>query len=102
MPEIVEKSTIKNPAFWVCLGTSIALLVAGFLTPFFMAMVTTSSVAKPNSTPVAVSTEPSIFAMKKGVDARVRHGKTEVTVGDLDKKGEQEMRITSDNELDIE
>ena len=101
MPELVEKSTIKNPAFWVCLGTSIALLVAGFLTPP-MAKIDGSVLTATGVMFGFATLEVVTIAMKKGVDARVRHGKTEVTVGDLDKKGEQEMRITNDNEPDSE
>jgi hypothetical protein len=36
------------------------------------------------------------------VDARVRHGKTEVTVGDLEDKKWEDMRITDENEPDYE
>ena len=33
MTEIVKNSTMRNPAFWVCLVLSIGLIVTGFFMP---------------------------------------------------------------------
>ena len=33
MTEIVKNATMINPAFWVCLTMTIALLLGGFFTP---------------------------------------------------------------------
>ena len=101
MTEIVEKSTIKNPAFWVCLGVSIVLLVAGFLTPP-MAKIDGSVLTGTGVLFGFATLEVVLIAIRKGVDARVRHGKTELTVGDIDKKGEKEMRITDEDQPDYE
>ena len=89
MTEIVRSATMKNPAFWVCLGLSIALGVAGFIVPplghidgtvltligLFFAFATLYEVH---------------IAMKKGVDAKLRHGNTELSVGDLNDNNTQE------------
>lgn len=32
MTEIVKQATMRNPAFWVCLAMTIALLLGGFFT----------------------------------------------------------------------
>lgn len=88
MAEIVEHATFKNPAFWVCLALSIVLGVAGFIVPplghvdgsiltligLFFAFATLYEVH---------------IAIKKGVDAKLKHGSTELAVGDFDENDEQ-------------
>ena len=94
MTEIVEKSTIKNPAFWVCLGVSIALLVAGFLTPP-MAKIDGSVLTATGVLFGFATLEVVHVAIRKGVDAKVKHGKTELAVGDLNKdKNENDYEET--------
>lgn len=86
MAEIVRQATMKNPAFWVCLALSIALIVAGFVTPP-MAKIDGSILTAVGELFAFATLEVVYHAIRKGVDARVRHGNTELTVGDLDKKG---------------
>ena len=84
MTEIVRKATISNAAFWVCLIFSIALITGGFLTP---------PLAKIDGSLITAVGELFAFAtlwvvwhsIKMGVDARLTHGKTSVTIGDLNK-----------------
>lgn len=95
MPDIVQKSTIKNPAFWVCLSVSIALIVAGFLTPP-MAKIDGSVLTATGVLFGFATLEVVFIAIRKGVDARVRHGKTEVTVGDLDNAQKRETTTEED------
>lgn len=89
MAEVVKSATMRNPAFWVCLAISIALVVAGFLVP------PTGKIDGSVLTAVGelfgfATLEVVYIAIKKGVDASIRHGKTEVAIGDLDKKGDQD------------
>ena len=101
MAEVVKSATLRNPAFWVCLSLSIALIVAGFLTPP-LAKVDGSILKAVGELFGFATLEVVTVAIRKGVDARVRHGKTEVTVGDLEDKKGDEMRITDENEPDYE
>lgn len=93
MTEIVRSATMKNPAFWVCLMLSISLIVAGFIVPplgdIHGSVLTAVGLLFAFATLFEVH-----IAMKKGVDARLRHGNTELSVGDLNDNTQNE-----DNEL---
>lgn len=93
MTEIVQSATMKNPAFWVCLMLSISLIVAGFIVPplgdIHGSVLTAVGLLFAFATLFEVH-----IAMKKGVDARLRHGNTELSVGDLNDNIQNE-----DNEL---
>lgn len=93
MTEIVQSATMKNPAFWVCLMLSISLIVAGFIVPplgdIHGSVLTAVGLLFAFATLFEVH-----IAMKKGVDARLRHGNTELSVGDLNDSIQNE-----DNEL---
>lgn len=93
MTEIVRSATMKNPAFWVCLMLSISLIVAGFIVPplgdIHGSVLTAVGLLFAFATLFEVH-----IAMKKGIDARLRHGNTELSVGDLNDNIQNE-----DNEL---
>lgn len=93
MTEIVRSATMKNPAFWVCLMLSISLIVAGFIVPplgdIHGSVLTAVGLLFAFATLFEVH-----IAMKKGIDARLRHGNTELSVGDLNDNTQNE-----DNEL---
>lgn len=89
MTEIVKQATMRNPAFWVCLAVSIALIVGGFFVPP-LSKIDGSILTAVGELFGFATLEVVYHAIKKGVDARVRHGNTEVTVGDIDKKGDQD------------
>lgn len=88
MGEVVKQKTVRNPGFWVCLVFSIGLFVAGFCVPPMGHI--DGSVLTAGGIAFGFATLEIIFvAIKTGVDAKVKHGKTEVTVGDgVDKKAE--------------
>lgn len=82
MSEVYKRATIKNPAFWVCLSLSIALIVAGFCVPPHGEI--DGSVLTACGILFAFATLETVhIALKRGVDARVKHGQTELTIGDL-------------------
>ena len=94
MSETYKSATIKNPAFWVCLTITIGLFVAGFCVPphgeIDGSILTAGSILFAFATLEAVH-----VALKKGVDAKVKHGKTELAVGDLNKdKNENDYEET--------
>ena len=89
MTEIVKNATMRNPAFWVRLAMTIALLLGGFFTPP-RAKIDGSVLTACGILFAFATLETVHHAIRKGVDARVRHGQTELTVGDLDKKGDQD------------
>lgn len=83
MTAIIKKKTIKNPSFWLCLSVSIGLIVGGFFTPP-MAEID-GSVLTAVGTLFAFATLGIVgHAIDQGYDAKVKHGNTELTIGDLD------------------
>ena len=84
MSEEYKRATMKNPAFWVCLSLSIGLIVAGFCVPphgeIDGSVLTACGILFGFATFEVVH-----IAIRKGVDAKVKHGQTELTVGDLNK-----------------
>ena len=94
MTEKVKKATIKNPAFWVCLLLTIGLLVTGFFMPP-RAKIDGSVLTGCGILFAYATLETAHVALKKGVDAKVKHGQTELTVGDLNKdKNENDYEET--------
>lgn len=89
MSETYKRATIKNPAFWVCLTITIGLFVAGFCVPphgeIDGSILTAGGILFAFATLEAVH-----VALKKGVDAKVKHGQTELMVGDLNKDKEKQ------------
>ena len=84
MSETYKCATIKNPAFWVCLTITIGLFVAGFCMPPYGKI--DGSILTAGGVLFAFATLETVHvALRKGVDAKVKHGKTELTVGDLNK-----------------
>ena len=89
---------MRNPAFWVCLSISIALVVAGFLVP------PTGKIDGSVLTAVGelfgfATLEVVLIAIRKGVDATLRHGKTEVSIGDMNQQKQQDDETETDETL---
>lgn len=89
---------MRNPAFWVCLSISIALVVAGFLVP------PTGKIDGSVLTAVGelfgfATLEVVLIAIRKGVDATLRHGKTEVAIGDMNQQKQQDDETETDETL---
>lgn len=98
MAEVVKSATMRNPAFWVCLSISIALVVAGFLVP------PTGKIDGSVLTAVGelfgfATLEIVLIAIRKGVDATLRHGKTEVAIGDMNQQKQQDNETETDETL---
>lgn len=83
MAEIIKTATRHNIPFWVCLSVSIALIVAGFLVP------PTGQIDGSVLTALGeLFAYPALYtlwtAILKGTNAKVRHGKTSLSVGGPD------------------
>lgn len=88
MSETYKSATIKNPAFWVCLTITVGLFVAGFCVPPHGEI--DGSILTAGGILFAFATLETVHvALRKGVDAKVKHGKTELTIGDLNKETEE-------------
>ena len=77
--------TINKIAFWACLITAIGLMVAGFCVP------PTGEISGSVLTGVGelfafASLGTGIAALERGVDAKLTHGDTELTLNNPDKK----------------
>lgn len=98
MSETYKRATIKNPAFWVCLAISIAIEVAGFLVP------PTGKIDGSVLTAVGelfgfATLEVVLIAIRKGVDANIKHGKTEVSIGDMNKPNTKDHGTDAETEI---
>lgn len=94
MSETYKSATIKNPAFWVCLTITVGLFVAGFCVPPHGEI--DGSILTAGGILFAFATLETVHvALRKGVDAKVKHGKTELTIGDLNEQKQQDDEIDS-------
>ena len=92
MSEAYKSATIKNPAFWVCLTITIGLFVAGCCVPPHGEI--DNSILTAGCILFAFATLETVHvALRKGVDAKVKHGQTELTIGDLNEQKQQDDEI---------
>lgn len=92
MGDVVKTATVRNPVFWVSFLLCSGLLIAGFLVP------PTGKIDGSVLTGVGeLFAFPTLWTVwhgiDKGIDAKLTHGNTSVTIGDM--KGKEQ-----DNELD--
>jgi hypothetical protein len=93
MAEIVRKSTLGNAAFWVCLVISLSLIIAGFIVPPTGKI--DSSVLTAVGELFGFATLFVVFeAIECGVNAKIQHGKTSMTIGDLNDEQPQQTTTT--------
>lgn len=97
MAEIVKKATVGNPIFWVCFTICAGLIIAGFCVP--PTGVIDGSVLKGVGELFAFPTLYTVsHAIDKGIDAKLKHGNTEVIIGDLN--NETEVTVSEGEEVD--
>ena len=78
----ITRATLKNVPFWVCLSISIALIIAGFCVPPHGEI--DGSVLTAVGELFGFAALWTVWhAIHKGIDAKVQHGNTSVTIGDL-------------------
>lgn len=97
MGKIIKHSVIENVPFWILSGVAIIIgIIAFFLPPM--------GDIKPNALKFiswifAFTALWTVFAaMMRGIDARIQHGKTSLTVGNLDGK-ETEQQPEDEEEV---
>lgn len=87
MSEVIKKAFAKNWSFWICLGVSITLGTIGFFTPP-QGIIDGSVLTYTGELIGFVAVDNIRRAISKGLDARVKHGKTEVTIRDLNNQNQ--------------
>lgn len=92
MGNILKHSVVENVPFWILAGVALVIgIIAFFLPPM--------GDIKPNALKFiswifAFTALWTVFAaMMRGIDARIQHGQTSLTIGDIDKK-KNEQRLT--------
>lgn len=100
MVEMIKTATLRNVPFWVCLCMSIALIVAGFCVP--PTGVIDGSVLKGVGELFGFATLFTVWlAIKKGTNARVRHGKTSLSVGGHEAERQSDLQTDENDETDV-
>lgn len=101
MAEVVKTATVGNPVFWVSFVLCAGLLIAGFLVPPTGAI--DGSVLTGVGELFAFPTLWTVWhGIDKGIDAKLKHGNTEIVVGDLNGTGTTITQITNEGEDDYE
>ena len=96
MGEIIKKAVEKNWAFWICLGVSIVLIVGGALTP--PPFVVDSSIFVGTGELFAFAALWVFWrAIEKGIDAKVKHGETELSIENPDPEDKEERHHHHDH-----
>ena len=89
MKKIVLEAVHHNWAFWVCLLISIFLMVTSFFIPP-KAVIDGSVLAAVGELFGFAALANISAAIAKGIDAKVEHNGTSITIGDLNKENEKE------------
>lgn len=92
MAEVIKKATVGNPIFWGCFTLCAGLIIAGFIVP------PTGSIDGSVLTAVGeLFAFPTLWtvwhAIDKGIDAKMKIGKAEVTVGDFNGNSGQKQTL---------
>ena len=87
MGEVIRKAFAKNWSFWICLGVSITLGTIGFFTPP-QGIIDGSVLTYTGELIGFVAVDNIRRAISKGLDAKVKHGKTEVSIGDFNNQNQ--------------
>ena len=89
----ILRSAIKhNWIFWVCLITSISLIVTSFFIPP-LAVIDGSVLAATGELFAFAALGNIIAAIEKGIDAKLEHNGTTITIGDLNKNEDEEKEV---------
>ena len=97
MEKILKHSVLENVPFWILAGIAMATGITAFFIPP-MAEIH-PSVLRFISWAFAFAALWTVFvAMVRGLDARVQHGKTSLTVGSLDPQPQNPEPIEDETE----
>lgn len=101
MGEILKQATYHNYSFWVCLITSIVLIIISFFVPP-LSVIDGSVLAAVGELFGFASLGSLLEAMKRGKDARIRHKGTTIEVGDIMPEPPHREIINEDMEYEEE
>lgn len=85
MKDVLKKAVDHNYAFWITLTVSIILLIASFIVPP-LGIIDSSVLLGISELGFFATLGVLASAIDKGLDARVKHNDTEITIGDLNNK----------------
>lgn len=84
--DILKRGSYKNFAFWLCLSCSIVMMGVSFVLPP-IGVISSSSMAASSILWAYGALASFNHALDRGVDAKVKHGETELSIiNDEDKK----------------
>ena len=89
MADIIKTAVKHNWIFWICLLTSILLIVTSFFVPP-LSVIDGSVLASVGELFAFAALGNIVAAIEKGIDAKVEHNGTSITIGDLKDKEERE------------
>ena len=89
MKKIVRDFLLRDAYFYIFSAIAIALLIASFLVPP-LGVISPSVLEGVAEIFAFASLGTVIKAINKGIDAKVRHGDTTLTIGDLNSKNNEE------------
>ena len=92
MGEIIKMAVHHNWAFWLCLTVAIFLIVTSFFIPP-KAVIDGSVLAAVGELFGFAALANISAAIAKGIDAKVEHNGTSITIGDLNKEKEKPVYI---------
>ena len=87
MKRILKNAVHHNYAFWVCLITSIILILTSFFIPP-LAVIDGTVLAAVGELFGFAALGCLVGAVQKGMDAKVEHNGTSITIGDLNNEKE--------------
>lgn len=97
MAKILRHSIIENIPFWILTGIAVVIGIIAFFIPPKAEIH--PSVLRYISWLFAFAALWTVFvAMMRGIDARVTHGKTSVTLGNIDSEEESPVADDDDDE----
>lgn len=101
MGQIIRDAVRNNWIFWVCLGVSIFLIVGGAICP--PPFIIDSSIFIAVGELFAFAALGTLgAAIDKGLDARIRRGDTELTIGSLEDDKHRKRDRNGDRDREIE
>lgn len=85
MAEIIKNAVRHNWIFWICLITSIFLIVTSFFIPP-LSVIDGSVLAAVGELFGFAALGNIVAAIEKGLDAKIQHNNTTIEIGDFNKK----------------
>ena len=90
MGKIIREAVRHNWAFWICLFVSVGLIVGSFFVPP-LATIDGSILASVGELFGFAALYNISIAIERGLDAKVEHNGTSITVGSLNEEKEEEI-----------